>query len=210
MGKASDHLIPYQPGQSGNPKGSPFGSRQRTARLLDTLAEDEAVELFRTCLTAAHGGDVMAMRIVLDRIWPVRKGRPLPLNFPVDLDPLASLHVITRGMAMGEISPEEAQAAAMTVLAQDRLKHPPEPDKPSRIALYLPHNGREAGKVVLEEPPDPTEPEIVEPPPVIAPVPGVLDDAAEDHPLPSHVEKPTFAADPDREARMARFRALAS
>ena len=104
--KQLENLTPFPAGTSGSPKGGAFGSRHRTARLLDTLAEGEAENLFRLAIAAANAGDAMAIRIVLDRIWPIRKGRPIRLDFPADLDPLGSLGVIMHGMASGEISPE--------------------------------------------------------------------------------------------------------
>lgn len=145
-------------------------SRQRTARLLDTLAEGEAENLFRLALTAAHAGDTLAPRIVLDRIWPIRKGRPIRLDFPADLDPLGSLGVILRGMAAGDISPEGAQAAAVTVLAQDRLRqaHARDPrDLDPKRVLILPDNGRGDGPPVFRgnPEPEPPKPEPVPPAP---------------------------------------------
>jgi len=44
---------PFPTGVSGNPAGSSYGSRHRAARLLDTLAENEAATLFRLIMDAA-------------------------------------------------------------------------------------------------------------------------------------------------------------
>jgi hypothetical protein len=142
--------VPFPPGTSGDPKGSSFGSRHKVARLLDTLALDEAAKLFRTVTDAALAGDMMAAKLVLDRIWPPRKGRPIRLDLPESLETSAAMQVIVTAMAKAEISAEEAQAAAWTVLAHGKVKEPPanEP-KLSRVVVFLPDNGRSTTPVTL-------------------------------------------------------------
>ena len=91
------------------------------------------------------GGDTMAMKIIADRIWPPRKGRPVRLDFPENLDPFESLRVVVKGMADGVISPEEAASVTTTLMAQARLAdtHGGRPgEMRSRVVIYLPANGR--------------------------------------------------------------------
>jgi hypothetical protein len=111
---------PWKKGQAPNPKGSPYGSRHRTARLLDKLGEDAATELFASLLAAARAGDTQAAGIIVSRVWPVRKGAPLRLNLP-DLKAAgataAALRLLVRSMSSGRISPEEADAAARVIRA---------------------------------------------------------------------------------------------
>jgi hypothetical protein len=135
--------VPFPPGVSGNPTGSKVGSRFRTARLLDRLNEERALELFETIYAAARGGDMTAARILADRLWPPRRGRPVPVKLPDSLDTAASLEVIVRQMADADISPEEARDAAWVVMAHGRTAVPSvaEPKK-SKVVLILPDNGR--------------------------------------------------------------------
>src|SRR5215207_6317623 len=70
----------WAPGQSGNPKGRPKGSRNRASLLLEHLIEGEAV--VRALLAAAKGGDVPAARALLDRLVPPRKERPVKVGLP--------------------------------------------------------------------------------------------------------------------------------
>jgi hypothetical protein len=84
----------------------------------------------------------------------------VPLEFPENCDSVAAMNVVFQGLGQGVISPEEAQACAWTVLAQDRLQrgHPHDPRDPGNpVVLILPPNGRELRR------PGPI-PEVVGPP----------------------------------------------
>jgi hypothetical protein len=148
--------VPFPPGKSGNPSGSLYGSRHFTARMLDVLAENEAAEVFRVIVDAAKAGDMAAAKIFADRVWPVRKGRPIRFDLPEDLAMVESLQAVVRAMAEAKISPEEAQAACVTILAQGRAATTQEvaakPERP-RVVLYLPANGREASATPVEAAP---------------------------------------------------------
>ena len=41
------------------------------------MAEGEAEAVLASVLAAAKGGDMGAARVLLDRVWPVRRGRPV-------------------------------------------------------------------------------------------------------------------------------------
>ncbi|WP_346658170.1 DUF5681 domain-containing protein [Bradyrhizobium sp. 138] len=63
----------FQPGQSGNPRGRPRGSRNRTTLAVEALLEGEAEALTRKAIELATGGDIQALRICLDRLCPPRR-----------------------------------------------------------------------------------------------------------------------------------------
>lgn len=137
----------WQPGISGNPNGSKVGSRHLTARRLDQLAEGESDAVFRVVVDAAKGGDLLAAKILMDRIWPIRRGHTVRLDLPDVTEPggiMAALSAIVAKMSAAEISAEEAQAATLSIVALARTleMHPPPPDRSSRVHLYLPDNGR--------------------------------------------------------------------
>jgi len=105
----------FRSGQSGNPAGKPKGTRHRLTVLAETLMEDEAGEVARAVIAAAKGGDMTAARLVLERIAPPRKGRPVAFDLPpVDKaeDVLSALGAILMAVSAGEITPDEAGSVA--------------------------------------------------------------------------------------------------
>ncbi|MBM3535856.1 MAG: hypothetical protein FJX60_22830 [Alphaproteobacteria bacterium] len=66
-------------------------------------------------LAAARSGDMAAARIVLDRLVPVRKGRPVVLDLPTVENAegvLRALGLVISETAAGNITPEEATILA--------------------------------------------------------------------------------------------------
>jgi hypothetical protein len=109
---------PWKPGQSGNPKGRPKGSRNRVSVACDELLDGEAEKLTRKAIEMALAGDITAMRLCLERICPPRKDRPIILDLPkleTAADSPQAMSVIVAAVAEGEITPNEAQALAAMV-----------------------------------------------------------------------------------------------
>ena len=74
-------------------------------------------------VTAAKGGDMRAADILLRRLWPERKGRPVQIDLPpitVPSDIVAALGSVAGAVATGELSPEEGAAVAGILEAQRR------------------------------------------------------------------------------------------
>jgi len=106
---------PFQPGQSGNPRGMASGSRPRALLALDALGEGRAEEIIHAMAERAAQGDVSAATLILSRIWPPRRGRPTPLELPpvkTPADLTAATGALIAAMADGTLTAEEAQAAA--------------------------------------------------------------------------------------------------
>ena len=77
--------------------------------------QDDAEEIVRAVIGAAKGGDMVAARIVLDRIAPARKGRPIRFDLPearTATDVSAALAAVVGAMAAGELTPDEASMVA--------------------------------------------------------------------------------------------------
>jgi Family of unknown function (DUF5681) len=72
----------FQKGQSGNPAGLPKGTRHRATQLAEKLMEDDAEDIVRAVVNAAKAGDPTAMRLCIERLVPVRKGRPTTFDLP--------------------------------------------------------------------------------------------------------------------------------
>jgi len=102
---------PFEPGNPGRPRGA----KNKITRFLDQLADEQAENIVRKVLELAEAGDVSCMRMVLDRLWPPRKGQPIdialpPLKTPADV--LPALATIWHAVAEGLLSPEEAHSLA--------------------------------------------------------------------------------------------------
>ena len=105
----------FAPGCSGNPAGMKLGTRHRATRLAEKLMAGDAEAVVKAVVTAAKGGDMTAARLVLDRIAPPCRGRPVRLDLPPIVgaaDLVKALAAVADAMARGVLSAEEAQAAA--------------------------------------------------------------------------------------------------
>lgn len=101
---------PFQPGNR-HGRGRPAGSRNRATLLLDQLAAGEGENILKKVLEKAQEGDLKAAELLLARIWPPRRGRPVRLQLPaVDTADgvAAALGALVKAVAAGEVTPEEA------------------------------------------------------------------------------------------------------
>src|SRR5271167_1346269 len=73
---------PFRRGQSGNPAGKPKGTRHRATMLAERLLDGEAEAMIRTVIEKAKQGDMVALRLCLDRIVPPRRDRPVNFTIP--------------------------------------------------------------------------------------------------------------------------------
>ena len=114
----------FKAGQSGNPEGRPKGARNKTTLAIEALLDGEAEELTRKVIEKAREGDMTALKLCLDRLAPVRKGRPIEIDLPkvTNASDLAKAGAqVTQQLAEGIISPEEAQAVMGTLDSALRL-----------------------------------------------------------------------------------------
>ena len=105
----------FQPGQSGNPAGRPKGARHRTTVAIEALLEGEAETITRKAIEAAKGGDLVAIKLVLDRICPPRKSRPVHIELPPigDAEGVAEAQQeVLRAACAGELLLDEALPSA--------------------------------------------------------------------------------------------------
>jgi hypothetical protein len=80
---------------------------------LDAVGEEHAGAIIQTAVKAAIGGDMRAAELILSRVWPAQKGRPVtvdlpPINAPSDL--VGALAAIARAVAIGDITPDESRS----------------------------------------------------------------------------------------------------
>lgn len=108
----------FQPGQSGNPAGKPKGARHKTTLAMEALLEGEADTITRKAIELAKGGDLIAIRIVMDRLLPVRRERSVSLDMPkinAASDLIAAASALTAAVADGQITPGEAASLSQLV-----------------------------------------------------------------------------------------------
>jgi hypothetical protein len=111
---------PFEPGNPGGP-GRPEGSRNKATIALDKIADGAGKAILKKMVEAAKGGDMRAADLVLARIWPVRKGRPIALALPAiqsASDVVAAVGAVADAVGAGEITPDEGQAVASILEAK--------------------------------------------------------------------------------------------
>jgi hypothetical protein len=110
---------PFQPG---NP-GKPVGARHRITLAVESLLEGDAEKLTRKAIKLALAGDTTALRLCLERIAPLRRGRPVAIALPDVNTPggvTTALAAVVKAMADGMISTDEAAAVAGVLEMQRR------------------------------------------------------------------------------------------
>jgi hypothetical protein len=112
-----------QRGQSGNPAGRRPGARNRVTALAQRMMDADAEPVILALIKAAKNGDVAAIKLVLERVAPLPRNRPVqfsmpPIETPADLGP--ALAAILRAASDGEMSPDEATAFASLVESRRR------------------------------------------------------------------------------------------
>lgn len=116
--QADGRFAKGNPGGPGRPRGG-----QRVAAL-DELAAEAGPDLIDVALKQAKEGNLKALEMLLDRIWPVRRGRPVQIAAPevrgtADLLPAGA--AVTSAVLNGDLTPEEGSAAARVLVAHDKM-----------------------------------------------------------------------------------------
>lgn len=112
--------MPFKKGQSGNPAGRRPGSRNRASEIVEHLLDGEAEALGRKAVELALAGNPHMLRACLERIAPPRRGRAVQFDVPSLSSPadiLGAIASIVKAMSAGQLSPDEAAAAAKVVEA---------------------------------------------------------------------------------------------
>jgi len=100
---------PFKPGNPGRPKGA----RNKATVAAEALLDGEAEILTRKAIELAKNGDLVALRLCLERIIPPRKSRPVGIALPAieaPSDIVSAFKAVTEAVANGELTPDEAQS----------------------------------------------------------------------------------------------------
>ena len=105
----------FRPGVSGNPKGKPKGARNHATRLVLGLMESGAEEITRVILDAARGGDLTAAKLVIERMAPPMRERPINIELPATASAQGcseAQDAILQAVGAGDLLPGEGVALA--------------------------------------------------------------------------------------------------
>ncbi|MCG8053856.1 MAG: DUF5681 domain-containing protein [Candidatus Thiodiazotropha endolucinida] len=115
-------MAKFKPGQSGNPKGRPRGSRKISK--LRAKLEPYADDLIEKAVDLALGGDLQALKLCLERLLP-------PLRPQAELVKLSALsraeslsdmgEVILQSIAAGELPPDVGKDLLTAIAAQMQI-----------------------------------------------------------------------------------------
>jgi hypothetical protein len=86
--------------------------------VLEQLAEGQAEQIFQKVLKGALAGDGPCQKMLMDRIWPPRKGQPVnfvmpPIKSSQDLIP--AIASVWEGIREGHLTPEEAGVLSIVI-----------------------------------------------------------------------------------------------
>lgn len=111
----NDKAPGWKKGQSGNPRGRPKGSRNKATLLAIAAMEGELTDVVKVVIDAAKGGDMAAARLVVDKLIPTTRERPLSIALPdvTSVDDCATAQAkVLAAVATGEILPGEGETLA--------------------------------------------------------------------------------------------------
>ena len=108
----------FKPGQSGNPAGRKPGTLNKKLELL--RSNDKKLQ--KKVLDMAMEGDVAALKIIADRLWPRMRSQSAPVSIDARSDDIADQgrKIIDAALA-GEVTPDVLRDLLMALYAQGRL-----------------------------------------------------------------------------------------
>ncbi len=99
--------------------GRPRGARNKINQRLEALFARDAEAVAAATIEAARGGDTAAMNLVLSRIFPVAKDRPIVLDLPAA--PAEAASAVIAAVAAGEILLGDAERLMALIKARAEL-----------------------------------------------------------------------------------------
>ncbi len=114
----------FPKGSSGNPAGRPPGSRNRSTLLMEELLEGEGEQLVRKAIELDTAGDILALRLCLERLLPPRKDRTIQLNLPLiaTLPQISSaMSTVVQAIGEGIITPTEGESLVNIFTMQTKM-----------------------------------------------------------------------------------------
>lgn len=101
-------------GASGNPRGKRKGTLHKATRAALALMDGQLEEVTQVLIDKAMSGDMVAVKLVFDKLVP--QAKDAPLNEPLPLPELTAeglpraVEVIIQSVAVGDLPPGQGQA----------------------------------------------------------------------------------------------------
>jgi hypothetical protein len=111
---------PFEPGNSGKPKGA----RHKITRAIEELMEGEHEALTRVALDKAKGGDMIALRLCMERLCPVRRDSHVSFALPAVAsagDAVGASSSVITAVAAGDITPDEGARVMLLLTAHKAI-----------------------------------------------------------------------------------------
>lgn len=108
----------FHKGQSGNPAGKPRGAKNRSSLVAERLFADEIQEICGSVIAQAKAGNMQAAKIILDRVLPPMKDKPVQIDLPKMTssdDLIKAVECIASAVGSGQISPLEGESIARII-----------------------------------------------------------------------------------------------
>jgi hypothetical protein len=102
------------------------GTRHRATQIAEALMVGDLEAVIKKVASKAKRGDMAAARLILDRVLPPRRGRPVRFPLPpikTIADVVDALAAITAAVGRGEISTDEAlQLSTVVEVAHNTIE----------------------------------------------------------------------------------------
>ena len=105
----------WKKGQSGNAAGKPKGATNHATRLVMGLMHEGAAEVAKVIIDAARAGDLTAAKMVLERLAPPMRERPINIELPATESAQGCSEAqvaILQAVGAGDLLPGEGVALA--------------------------------------------------------------------------------------------------
>jgi hypothetical protein len=105
-------MAKFKKGESGNPKGRAKGSRHKATLAALELLEGDLSAITQVCIDKAKAGDLLAAKLILDKLLPNRRERSVNLKLPKVKDAQdlpKALEAVMQAVAAGDLTPGEGQ-----------------------------------------------------------------------------------------------------
>lgn len=102
----------FKKGESGNKAGRPKGALNQTTILVQNLMAKDAAAISKKVIQSAKDGDLVAARLILERICPPVKDYPIQIKLPqikTMAGILEAFTVINESISNGELTPNQAK-----------------------------------------------------------------------------------------------------
>jgi hypothetical protein len=112
----------FGPGHPGGP-GRPRGCRSQTLLDLDALGREGAEEIILDLKKRALNGDIRAAEIVMKRVWPPSRSRPIKMDLPkieTAADAVKALGLLVEQAAAGKVDLDSAKTLSEIIGQQQR------------------------------------------------------------------------------------------